>query len=240
MASGLCAIAMVLRVTVARSARSERKLWTGRPSWVRLVAALRSAASERWALATMEARAASAALSWSSNRIGLSALAHVPFEIVGEHAQQHVGAHAVGAAMMDGPDFEIDGLEAAEGALDAGEVFIGPDGRGGVERFGLEVGAQDIDAVEHGFGVDLFGLARERQIVVGDGDGEVLGHLVVIDHGADRECDLVLAAQRPFLAANAGLNVEQLALGGVEQLAPFARALVGEQGLRQAMSRSPG
>src|SRR5260370_40024994 len=65
---------MVLRVTVARSARSERKLWTGKPSWVRLVAALRSAASERSALATIEARLASAAaLSWSSNRMDLSA-----------------------------------------------------------------------------------------------------------------------------------------------------------------------
>ena len=106
---------------------SERKLWTGRPSWVRLVAALRSAASERSALATIDARAASAApLSWSSNRIGLSS-AHVPFEIVGEHAQ-HVSAYAVGATMMDRPYFEIDGLEAAEGALDVCEPLIGSDG----------------------------------------------------------------------------------------------------------------
>ena len=42
----------------------------------------------------------------------------MPFEIVSEHAQQHVSAHALGAAMMNGPDFEIDGLEAAKGALD--------------------------------------------------------------------------------------------------------------------------
>ena len=51
---------MVLRVTVARSASSERKLWTGKPSSVRWVTALRSAALERLALATIEARAASA------------------------------------------------------------------------------------------------------------------------------------------------------------------------------------
>jgi hypothetical protein len=45
---------------------------------------------------------------------GLERLAHVPFEIVGEHAQQHMGAHTASATMMDRPDLEIDGLEAAE------------------------------------------------------------------------------------------------------------------------------
>ena len=88
---------------------------------------------------------------------------HVPFEMVSEHAYQHMSAHAVSAAMMDGPDFEIDGLEAAEGSLDVGEIFIGPDGGSCVERFGLDVGTQDIDAVEQGFGIDLLGLALERQ-----------------------------------------------------------------------------
>jgi len=48
----------------------------------------------------------------------------------------------LGAAMMDGPDFQIDGFEAAEGARDGGEIFVGTDGRGGIERFGLKVGAQ--------------------------------------------------------------------------------------------------
>ena len=41
------------------------------------------------------------------------------------------------AAMMDGPDLEIDGLEAAEGALDIGQAFVGADGRGAVEDSGL-------------------------------------------------------------------------------------------------------
>jgi hypothetical protein len=44
----------------------------------------------------------------------------------------------------------------------------------------------------------------------------VLGHLVMVDHRTDRECDLVLAAQRPLGAPDAGLNVEQLLLGGLE------------------------
>src|SRR5512132_2184610 len=46
----------VLRVSVARSARSDRKLWTGISSSVSLLAALRLAAADGWALATAEAR----------------------------------------------------------------------------------------------------------------------------------------------------------------------------------------
>jgi len=51
----------------------------------------------------------------------------------------------------------------------------------------------------------------------------------MVDHRADRECDLVLAAQRPSGAPDATLNVQQIPLGGIEQLASFARALIGEQ-----------
>ena len=48
----------------------------------------------------------------------LEAGAHLPFDVVGEHAQEDVGANAVGQPMVDRPHLEIDGLQAAEGALD--------------------------------------------------------------------------------------------------------------------------
>ena len=38
--------------------------------------------------------------------------------VIGEHAQEDVGAHAFGGPMADRADVEIDGLQAAEGALD--------------------------------------------------------------------------------------------------------------------------
>ena len=37
-------------------------------------------------------------------------LGHVPFDVVGEHAQEDVGAHPVGEAVMDGADADVDGL----------------------------------------------------------------------------------------------------------------------------------
>ena len=44
----------------------------------------------------------------------LECLPHVPFQIVGKHAQQDVGPHTICETMMDRPDFEVDRLEAAE------------------------------------------------------------------------------------------------------------------------------
>ena len=52
--------ATVLRVTVARSLSKVRKLCTAPPSAVRLLRALACAASDTWAGATMDVRAASA------------------------------------------------------------------------------------------------------------------------------------------------------------------------------------
>ena len=39
------------------------------------------------------------------------ALAHVPFDVVGEHAQTDVGAHARSGPMEDRPHLEVDSLE---------------------------------------------------------------------------------------------------------------------------------
>src|SRR5271166_550005 len=46
------------------------------------------------------------------------ALAHVPFEIIGEHAEEDVGAHAVFEPVVDRPDMEVDGLDRPDGVLD--------------------------------------------------------------------------------------------------------------------------
>ena len=119
--SGAMAVTRVFRVSVARSASRVRKLWTGRPSSVRPVVCLLTAAGERSALATTLARSASA-----HRLVGVvveqrrQALAHVPFEVVGQHAHKHVGTHAIGQPVIDRPDLEVDGLDAAEGVAPLG------------------------------------------------------------------------------------------------------------------------
>jgi hypothetical protein len=51
----------------------------------------------------------------------------VPFDIVGQQAQEDVGAHARAAAMVERADLQIGGLHRAEGALDPAEALIGSD-----------------------------------------------------------------------------------------------------------------
>jgi len=94
----------------------------------------------------------------------------------------------------------------AEGAFDRREGLIGAHRGFGVE-FGLRYrGAQHVDAVEPGFGLDRGIVAGEGEFTVGDGAGEVLGHLLAVEHDANRLADRRRPAQRPAFAANPGLN----------------------------------
>src|ERR1700722_14735976 len=133
--------------------------------------------------------------------------------------------------MEDGTDVEVDGLEAAEGPLDTGKALIGAHRIGGIESIGWNAGMQHVEAVERGLCGDRGVIAREVQRVVGDGDTEVLGDLAATQQGADRQADLVGPAQWLSLAQGAGLNVLQILLGGIEQLASFAPAFLGKGGV---------
>ena len=55
---------------------------------------------------------------------GSERLAHVPLDVIGEHAQEDVATHPVGTVMVDGTNLEIDGLDAAESVLYGAEVFV--------------------------------------------------------------------------------------------------------------------
>ena len=155
--SGLSAVTTVLRASVARSASRLWKLWTGRPSGVRAVAsAWRWPTGERCALATtLDAERLGGLLVGIVVEHRREALAHVPLDMIGEHAQADVGAHARGGPMEDRSDLEIDGLDAAEGALDLGQALVGAHAGAVVEGLGGEAGADHVDAVEARLGVDL-------------------------------------------------------------------------------------
>jgi hypothetical protein len=56
-------------------------------------------------------------------------------------------------------------------------------------------GAQDLEPVQGGSGVDLVLLAGHGQAVVADHDGEVLACLVLADHLADLNADRSGAGQ---------------------------------------------
>jgi len=55
---------------------------------------------------------------------GGEAGAHVMLDIIGEHAEQDVGADPAGGVVEDRTDFEIDGLQAAKGPFDLGQGWL--------------------------------------------------------------------------------------------------------------------
>ncbi len=100
------------------SARRERKLCTGSPSSVFFAAAFRLAAGETLALVALVV----------VEQHRRERPAHVPFEIIGQHAEENMGAHARADPVMDRADLDVDGLQAAEGALDTSEALVGQHG----------------------------------------------------------------------------------------------------------------
>ena len=86
------------------------------------------------------------ALRLARGRIGLveqhrgEALAHVPLPIMGQHAEQDVGAPPRRGPMEHRTQFEIDGLQRAEGVLSAAETFVGAHRGVGRQPTGLSRG----------------------------------------------------------------------------------------------------
>ena len=83
-------------------------------------------------------------------RLGVSpiALAQALAKDYEHFAQQDVRPDPVGAAVVDRPYLQVDGLEGPKGALDLRQVLVGAHGLGGIELFGLDVGTHDVEPVE--------------------------------------------------------------------------------------------
>ena len=192
---------MVLRASVARSASSDWKLCTGNPSAVSPVVCLVTAA---WRALRLRHHAGTTCLGGLLVVIveqhRRQALAHVPFEVIGQHAEKHMPAHPIGQPVMHRTDLQIDGLDAAKGALHQGQGLVAAHRLGIAQHVGGEVRADDIQAIGCRLGGDLGGLAGEAEGRVSDVEIEMLAHLVGVEHRADRERDLGGTAHRIALA----------------------------------------
>ena len=102
---------------------------------------------------------------------------HVPFDVIGEHAQGDMTAHVVLAANVDRADPQMV-LARAEGPLDAGEA-----------------GTDGVKVVEPGHGLDAVLVALESEAVCGDVDGKVLAHWLAVGVLSDPAPDGRLADQ---------------------------------------------
>ena len=78
-------------------------------------------------------------------------------------------AHAIGEPVVDRPQVQIDGLDAAEGALDLAVLICSCDVATSLQHVDRQAGAHYIYAIGGSFGGNLGGLAREDEAMVGDG-----------------------------------------------------------------------
>ena len=53
---------------------------------------------------------------------------HVPLDVVGQHAEQHVRSHPVGPPVVERPDLQVHRLEAPKRPLDLRQVLVDPHG----------------------------------------------------------------------------------------------------------------
>ena len=145
---------------------------------------------------------------------GCQAAAHVPFEIVGKHAEQHMRAHPWCGPMVYRAEFQIDGFHRTEGTLDNGEALVGSHGRSGIGLRGRQIGAHHVNAVECGLGGDGGLVPVEAERVVGDGDVEVFGHLALAEYGAECLADGRRSTQRVTGSPHSGANARQIPCRG--------------------------
>jgi hypothetical protein len=125
-------------------------------------------------------------------------------------------------------DLEIDGLDAAEGALHPGQGFVAAHGGRVVHDLEAEAGAHDIDAIRGGLGFDRVGFAREGEARIGDGQIEMFAHFMLVDHAADGQRDVRGATQRLALARGGQSDTREIAFGGRQQFLALAGALGGK------------
>ena len=156
---------------------------------------------------------------------------HVPLDIVGQHADEHVGAHAVFQVVVDRADLQVHRLEAAEGALDGAEALVGAHGVGRPELVGRHAGADHVEAVQGRLGVDAGLVAAVGEVALLDGEFEMLADLELGDDLANSEADAGGAAQGPLGALGGGDDRVEQFLGGLQQGLALAGAFGGQQGV---------
>lgn len=71
------------------------------------------------------------------------------------------------------PHAELGDLQRKKGPFESGEAVVGGHRRLDVEGLGIQIGTDDVDAVEAGFSPDLLLVAGLFQPLVGDGEVEV-------------------------------------------------------------------
>ena len=224
-----------LRVRVARSLSSVVTLCTGSPSGVLLVAALALAGCDGSAFCTGEAPQGP-----HPRTARVPTPAQVPFQVPGQQAEEHMPEHVLFGVDEDRAHVEPGRLHRTKGPFDLREALVGRHCRVGVDGCGVEIGPDDVDAVQACLGLDLLPVAGPLQIVIGDGEVEVFLHLIPVGLSAEGlQGPVSVLWPGPVLAGGRG-DLCEGGFGGPQQILALAGALLAQPRVKQTRRRSPG
>lgn len=121
---------------------------------------------------------------------GCQGSAHMPFHIVGQHAQKNMRSHPASEAVMNGADLKIDALVASKGLLNMREIFVGGNHILGTECLRRNIGAHHVDPVKRCLLDDAFLIAPVGKTILFYVEMKVLADLVAIDRLPDPHSDI--------------------------------------------------
>jgi len=87
-------------------------------------------------------------------------LSHMPLDIVGQHAQKHVGSDSAVQAMVNRTNIEVHWLEAAERSFHDRQPFVRTNGLFCIHGLLASTGSDHIDAVQGGLRGNLVFISR--------------------------------------------------------------------------------
>ena len=149
-----------------------------------------------------------------------------------------MGLDAVVEPVPDGPQVQVVSFDVPEVAFEVSQVLVGGDRAGGAEGVLGDGGADDVDPVGGCFGVDGGLVALPGQLPWGDVEGEVLGDLALVDDLPGGDADLVRVLDPP--GGYPGGDRARSASVAASRSSRLRARSAARNGLRQAISRSPG
>src|ERR1700739_3481448 len=100
-----------------------------------------------------------------------------------------MSADAIGLAMVDGAHVQVYSFQTTKGALHTRQALIIAHGLLAGHRFGGDVSANDINAMQRFFLLDIGVFARISEAVVFDLNLKMLSHFIAVQYLAGAQSD---------------------------------------------------
>src|SRR5271165_2431181 len=123
----------------------------------------------------------------------------MPLQVVGKRAEEHVTSDSIIGLVVDGPYFELHGLETAERLLDQAQLFIGGDYFASSHLLFGHLTTNNVTAVEEFFGHDLVLVKAPGEPSIEHIPADEFTHLGTLQHPA-YPCSQCLCAGAAFLS----------------------------------------